>query len=143
MKASATCSKCGKSLSDPISISFRLGPVCRLNKKLENMNNGNLFASRAEYEYDIEGSILWIADKGGMKLVTNDIENILADIAKDQDISRKKIMYKDSDGIWDEIRATIATKKVEGKDVVSISNLEFLPITEKEFSKAKEKLLSK
>lgn len=107
------------------------------------MNNGNLFASRAEYSYDVEGSILWIEDKGGMKSVTNDIENILVDISMIQDISKKKIMYKDSDGIWDGITATITTKKVGGKNVISIRKLDFFPITEKNFGKAKEKLLSK
>lgn len=139
----ANCVKCGKPLTDPISIAHKLGPVCRLNKKMENMNNGNLFAARAEYTYDVEGSMLWIEDKGGLKSVTNDIENILVDIAMIQDISKKKIMYKDTDGIWDGITATIISKKVEGKNSVSISNLDFFPITEKEFKKAKEKLLSK
>lgn len=143
MKALASCSVCGKTLTDPISIAFKTGPVCRLNKKLENMNSGNLFAARAEYAYDVEGSILWIEDKGGLKTVTNDIENILVDIALIQNISKKRIMYKDSDGIWDGINATITTKNVDGKNKISISNLDFFPITEKEFGKAKEKLLSK
>lgn len=107
------------------------------------MNSGNLFASRAEYSYDVEGGILWIEDKGGLKTVTNDIDNILKDIGMIQDISNKKIMYKDSDGIWDGISATITTKKVMGENIVSISNLNFFPLTEKEFGKAKEKLLSK
>lgn len=120
-----------------------MGPVCRVKKKMEGMNNGNLFASRAEYEYDVEGSVLWIEDKGGMKSVTNDIENILSDIAILQDISRKKIMYKDSDGIWDEVRAKIEVKREMGRNRISISGLEFLPLTETDFGKAKEKLLTK
>lgn len=143
MKISGTCSICGKPLTDPVSVAHGTGPVCRLNKKLENMNSGNLFASRAEYSYDVEGGILWIEDKGGLKTVTNDIDNILKDIGMIQDISNKKIMYKDSDGIWDGISATITTKKVMGENIVSISNLNFFPLTEKEFGKAKEKLLSK
>lgn len=120
-----------------------MGPVCRVSRKIENMNNGNLFASRAEYNYDIDRDVLWISDKGGMKSVTNDIENILADIAILQDISRKKIMYKDSDGIWDEVRAKIEVKERAGGNSVSITELEFLPITERDFGKAKEKLLTK
>lgn len=107
------------------------------------MNIGNLFATRAEYNYDMEGSILWIEDKGGLKSVTNDIDNILVDIALIHNISNKKIMYKDSDGIWDGITASVTTKKVNGKNTVSISNLDFFPLTEKDFGKAKEKLLSK
>lgn len=103
------------------------------------MNSGNLFANRAEYTYDVEGGILWIEEnKGSIKSVTNDIENVLVDIAKDQDISTKKIMYKDSDGIWDQVTATITTK---GNNI-SITNLEFLPLTETNFGKAKEKLIS-
>lgn len=141
MKTSSTCSVCGKTLTDPVSRAFGTGPVCRLNKKLENMNSGNLFANRAEYEYDVEGGILWIEDKKGLKTVTNDIENILRDIAMIHDISNKKIMYKDSDGIWDGIRATITNKKVMGENTVSISDLDFFPLTETDFVKAKEKLL--
>ena len=143
MKRSTTCSRCGKVLTDSISISLRLGPVCRVSRKTENMNNGNLFANRSEYKYAVEGNILWIEDKGGMKSVTNDIENVLADIATLQDISGKRIMYKDSDGIWDQVAANITVKKVMGKDTVHVSGLEFFPITETDFGKAKEKLLSK
>lgn len=107
------------------------------------MNNGNLFANRSEYTYCSDGDILSIEDSGGMKSVTNDIENVLADIAIQFDISKKRIMYKDSDGIWDEVRAKIEVKKEMGRDRVSISGLEFLPLTETDFGKAKEKLLSK
>lgn len=120
-----------------------MGPVCRLNGKLENMNNGNLFASRAEYSYGIEGGIVWIEDNGGLKTVTNDIENILVDIAMIEDISKKRIMYRDSDKIWDGVTANIITEERRGKKIIRIEKLDFFPITETEFGKAKEKLLSK
>ena len=107
------------------------------------MNNGNLFANRSEYEYAVEGNVLWISDKGGMKSVTNDIENVLADIAILEDISSKRIMYKDSDGIWDEVRAKVEVKERAGGNSISVTELEFLPLTERDFGKAKEKLLSK
>lgn len=103
------------------------------------MGSGNLFAMRAEYKYKIEDNLIFIEDAGGWKSVTNDIENVLADIAKDNNISGKKIMYKDSDGIWDEVRANISV--VDNK--VSVSGIEFYPITETDFQKAKEKILNK
>lgn len=137
MKKSATCSKCGKPLTDPVSIAARLGPVCRLNRKLENMHNGNLFANRSEYDYGIEGDVVWIRDIGELKSVTNDMENVLADISKEHDISRKKIMYLDSDKVWDGVTATIS-KSESGS--VHVTNLGFFPITETDFLKAKEKL---
>lgn len=137
---SVTCSICGKPLTDSISISFKIGPICRVKKKAQDMNTTNLFSSRAEYDYAIEGNILWIEDLNGMKSVTNDIENVLVDIAKNEDIVNKKIMYKDSEGIWDGIKANI-THAENGS--VLVNKLEFFPLTETDFNRAKEKLLSK
>lgn len=137
--AIVTCNKCGRPLTDAISIAHKLGPVCRVNKKLEGMGSGNLFAMRAEYNYKIDDNLVYIEDTGGWKSVTNDMENVLADIAKDNKISCKKIMHKDSDGIWDGVRANISV--VDNK--VSVSGIEFYPITETDFQKAKEKILSK
>lgn len=143
MKTS-TCSVCGKPLSDPVSVEVGMGPVCRVNKKLQDRGNktGNIFSNRAEYEWDIilgengKPDVIWIKDSGGLKSVTNDIENILEDISKELavpgSILAAKIMYQDSMAIWDGIKILFH----------SPFKVEFFPLTEKEFSKAKKKLLS-
>lgn len=132
------CSLCGKLLTDPVSIAFGLGPVCRVKKKTQDMNTENLFASRAEYDYVIDDNILAIEDKNGMKSVTSDIKNILSEIAEDHDLSTMKIMYKDTEGIWDGVSAIISN--VNGK--IEVRNLQFFPLTETDYRQAKQKILN-
>ena len=81
---------------------------------------------RSEYEYGIDGNILYITDLNGMKSVTNDIENVLADITPEV-YQGKLIMYKDSQGIWDGIR-------------YENNHIEFFSINETNFQNAKIKL---
>ena len=57
----------------------------------------------ADYEYTVEGGTLCIIDldKGGVS-VTNDMENVLADIQSAEGLlDDLKVVYRDSDGIWD------------------------------------------
>lgn len=135
-----TCSICGKPLSNPISMELGIGPVCYVKRKLEEAMSkmDNLFAPRSEFEYGMEDGILYIRDLGGLKSATNDMENILADIAGD--IGRKiynyQIMYLDSMNIWDGIRITRHYQKTKFQ-------FEFFSINEKDFEKAKSKLLGK
>ncbi|HET6558089.1 MAG TPA: DUF6011 domain-containing protein [Prolixibacteraceae bacterium] len=132
-RITSTCSCCGKPLEDPISVQFGIGPVCRVAKKLKEMSerSGNLFANRAEYDYGIQGEVIWIVDNGGLKSVTNDMENILADIIREEeiDLCRYKIMYQDSMGIWDGVR------------IGSSGSVTFFPIGEVKQHHAKNKLL--
>ena len=92
------------------------------------MKNGNLFSNRSEYQYGTRGDIVWIRDLGGMKSVTNDIENVLQDILQDIALETKKIIYQDSMGIWDEVRCQIEAGTVKG--------VTFHSIGEKDMSKA-------
>jgi hypothetical protein len=145
--ASTTCKVCGKPLTDPISISLGVGPVCRISDKLAVMKDqtGNLFESVAKYDYGFDNRILWIEDLGGMKSVTNDMENVLNTIASNHGIDSLtdyKIMYKDSQGIWDGVSLEEKPHTLFGRQVKEIINLSFFPITEREFTKAKEKLIS-
>lgn len=61
---------------------------------------------RADYIWGIKDSVLWIRDldQGG-KSVTNDLENVLIEIAHkliDQNmILPPFIIYRDSEGMWD------------------------------------------
>jgi|GEM_PF-2091358 hypothetical protein len=144
-KRNHTCNCCGKPLTDEISIALGLGPVCRVKRKDLAMadKTGNLFANRAEYTFEVDekSKVIAIQDSGGAKSVTNDIENILKDITyhpqyKDNPDLMKgyKIMYMDSMGIWDCVKFEISNG--------SISKVRFFPLTEKDFNKAKAKLIS-
>lgn len=129
-KTSTTCSCCGKPLTDPISVETGMGPVCRITQKQKELSEktGNLFTNRSEYDYTLRGGILAIEDRGGMKSVTNDIENVLEDIRRAENVSfsRHLIIYKDSMGIWDGIRL------VSGRVV-------FYSINERDFYAARAK----
>lgn len=50
----ATCIICGKALTDPLSISLSIGPVCRLNQKHKRAEDKqmNIFGEHhADYDY--------------------------------------------------------------------------------------------
>lgn len=135
--SNSACNCCGKPLSDPVSVDIGIGPVCRVQNKLQELGErtGNMYANRAQYDYEVFQGVLIIEDLGGYKSVTNDMENVLNDIIKahpEEDISRRKIMYKDSMGIWDGV-----TVKLHGNRVSSVS---FYPLTEKDFLKALNKV---
>jgi hypothetical protein len=86
--------------------------------------------NRADYTYKIDGYSLAIEDLNlGNMSVTNDIENVLATIAKKENLSLSdyQIMYCDSEGIWD------------GVDYDN-GKVSFFPISENEYEKAREKL---
>jgi len=137
-----TCNCCGKPLTDRISVDFGIGPVCRVKRKTQEAQerSGNMFANRAEYDWEfcMRGKILSITDEGGLKSVTNDLENILHDIQDTipiNDLLKARIMYRDSMGIWDGV-------KVKYNDGLAIESVTFFPLTEKDFGRACEKLLS-
>ncbi|MGV3588599.1 MAG: hypothetical protein ACO1OF_16455 [Adhaeribacter sp.] len=97
-----------------------------MNEKTEN-----IFASRSEYYYEVVGRVIAITDEGGLKSVTNDMENVLQDIKKEiGDISPYQIMYKDSLGIWD------------GVKVGPNGSVSFFSINETEYASARVKLLA-
>lgn len=91
--------------------------------------------AKADYTYQmLKGNVIAIINqnKGG-KSVTNDIENVLAEIAKSEHITlaEYKIMYKDSEGDW--------TGVIQG------SSIGFFFIGDRRMSmnEAKDKLLQK
>lgn len=61
---------------------------------------------RADYSYTVEGSVIAIVDLDqGSKSVTNDIENVLADIRTELgDLAGYAVIYQDSMGRWDGVR---------------------------------------
>lgn len=96
----------------------------------------NLFSNRALYDFTEianaeTANIILIEDLKGMKSVTNDMDNILEDLNKQIiGLDKKKVIYKDSYGIWDEVRFKITACHVH--------SITFHHINEKEVDKALE-----
>ncbi len=136
----SNCRICGKPLTNPVSILLGIGSVCRVKQKngMLNEKTENMFAARSEYDWGVENNIVWIADAGGDKSVTNDIENVIKDIIAEEGkgfFTDKEVMYKDSQGIWDGIDFTLN----EGR----VTNVRFFSINETDFFQAIKVLKSK
>jgi hypothetical protein len=58
---------------------------------------------RAIYSYTVHGNVIAIIDHDKGKSVTNDADNVIADLAACFDLSKYRAIYKDTRGIWDEI----------------------------------------
>jgi hypothetical protein len=59
---------------------------------------------RAQYSRVVHGSVIAIVDHCGGKSVTNDAENVIADLVRQGfDLSKYQVIYQDTRGIWDQI----------------------------------------
>lgn len=58
---------------------------------------------RAVYSCTIHGDVIAILDHNQGKSVTNDAENVIADLAARFDLSRYRVIYRDSLGTWDQL----------------------------------------
>jgi hypothetical protein len=136
MKTKNTCSCCGRDLSARESVETGIGPVCRVSHKnlVARERSGNLFANRSEFDYGVKRKTLWIRDLGGMKSVTNDIENVLTDIVADlgiEVVSSKRIIYQDSMGIWDGINPSFTQASLRSK--IRCTGVTFYPLGARSF----------
>ena len=59
---------------------------------------------RAEFSYSVHGSIIAVVDKCKGRSVTNDAEHVVATLATNFDLTKFRIIYRDTRGIWDELR---------------------------------------
>ena len=60
--------------------------------------------TRAVYSRSIHGNVIAIVDHDGPRSVTNDAENVIADLAAQGfDLSRFQVIYRDTRGFWDQI----------------------------------------
>ncbi len=87
----------------------------------------------ATYDYKILEGFLFIEDRGevGRLSVTNDMEDVLKKI-KDEvgdEIHKLKVIYKDSEGIWDGVRF----KRADDENLVLT---DFVILNEKDLEKA-------
>lgn len=102
------CRNCGKSLSDPVSQSAGVGPVCALRHKAQEAQHNNqadLFGP-AVFTYSVVGDVVVIYDScNGGKTVTNDVDCVLETITAELGcLAGKRVIYRDTDGIFDGIR---------------------------------------
>jgi hypothetical protein len=58
---------------------------------------------RAVYSRTVHGHVIAVIDNDQGKSVTNDAENVIADLASDFDLSQYRVIYRDTRGIWDEM----------------------------------------
>lgn len=108
----SACIACGRELTDPASIRVGVGPICAT--KLERKQRGELRPwARPSFRFEKVGqgahAILIIEDQSnshGGPSVTNAVEEVLQSIADDLGALPSMIIYRDSLGTWDRIRAT-------------------------------------
>jgi hypothetical protein len=58
---------------------------------------------RAIYSREVHGNVITIIDLDQGKSVTNDADNVIADLAASFDLSQYRVIYRDTRGIWDEM----------------------------------------
>ena len=58
---------------------------------------------RAVYSYTTHGDIIAIIDHDQGKSITNDAENVIADLAVHFDLSKYHVIYRDTRGIYDQL----------------------------------------
>ena len=88
---------------------------------------------RSQYDYTLEGELLYLEDLNGDKSLTNDMENALTEISLNEGIdldrlSSLKIMYRDSMGQWDGVRVTLRKDDLLGAEVTSIESVDFFSL---------------
>jgi hypothetical protein len=58
---------------------------------------------RAICSYTVHGDVIAIIDHDQGKNVTNDAESVIADLAACFDLSKYRVIYRDTRGIWDQM----------------------------------------
>lgn len=64
----------------------------------------NFYGPRAVYSFTVENGVICIIDHDEGKSVTNDAENVIADLVKQGiDVDTQPVIYRDTRGIWDQL----------------------------------------
>jgi hypothetical protein len=58
---------------------------------------------RSVYSRTVHGNVIAIVDHDAGRSVTNDAENVIADLAAVFDLSKYHVIYRDTRGIWDQL----------------------------------------
>lgn len=57
--------------------------------------------SRSTYHYTVEDGVVCVVDHDIGMSVTNNAENVIADLAEILDLSKLRVIYRDTEGTWD------------------------------------------
>src|SRR5690242_17757597 len=60
---------------------------------------------RAVFSYQVYGNVVAVIDHDRGRSVTNDAENVIADLAQQFDLTKFRVIYRDTRGVWDELLA--------------------------------------
>jgi hypothetical protein len=63
-----------------------------------------IIASRAAYSFTVYRHVITIVDHDEGRSVTNDAAHIIEDLAILFDLSHYRVIYRDTRGIWDELK---------------------------------------
>ena len=58
---------------------------------------------RAAFSYRSYGSVIAVVDHDHGRSVTNDAEAVIAQLAEKFDLSKFRVIYRDTRGVWDEL----------------------------------------
>lgn len=96
------CHSCGRPLRDPRSVETGIGPICAAKRSSDF--GPRLFKS--DYFYEIIDGVLVLFDRDcGSISLTNDIENVLLEVARNLGNAMPGIViYRDSEGQYDQVR---------------------------------------
>lgn len=133
---SSRCWVCHRGLKDPVSIALGVGPVCRIKGKKIMVGQRSIFEPQSAYDYWLDGNLLCIVDLNQGMSVTNDMERVLAKINATTPLQGKKVIYRDSDGIWDGVTFDVA----ELNRTAAILRVNFYHIGAKDLETAKTKI---
>lgn len=59
---------------------------------------------RASFTYRSYGSVIAVTDQDDGRSVTNDADAVIAQLAEKFDLSKFRVIYRDTRGIWDELQ---------------------------------------
>jgi hypothetical protein len=83
---------------------------------------------KSNYEWKTNGDLLQIVDLNlGGRSVTNDIENVINEIYQKigEEIKKYKILYRDSEGVWDGVNPIWGIKKCVECNFYHLGETEF------------------
>jgi hypothetical protein len=59
---------------------------------------------RSVYSHTVHGNVIAIIDHDGGRSVTNDAQNVIDDLIRQGfDLSKYRVIYRDTRGIWDQL----------------------------------------
>lgn len=125
------CRKCGCWLQCPVSFEFGLCPACRIKAKptaCGSWYKRDIFnMERSIFDAEDYGDIICITDLSDgstvRRTVTGDTTRVIDNIAESfGHLSGRRVIYRDTSGVWDEI--VVTANKFSGFAAIGVRTLE-------------------